>query len=141
MFFFPVHKKIKSPLSKITWQIIRRHSNRMRSSLETKRLKNGYGECRSGVSTKGECNRLSLYTDTEKPFHSLLCPQNQTRQPHAERLASKCTAFLGLQKRSSQSHKLSCSCWRWRGSPGRADSFPLTLEASGGGQASASMQD
>lgn len=32
-------------------------------------------------------------TDTKKPFHTLLCPQNQTWQPHAAGLAAKCTAF------------------------------------------------
>lgn len=99
IFFLLSIRKIKSPVSKI--QSYSKSSddvnNCMTSSPETEKVKNGYGECRSGLGTKSEGDSLSLWcrkdTDTEKPFHCLLYPRTQTRQPHAGRLASRCAAF------------------------------------------------
>lgn len=68
----------------------------MRSSPKDQKVKNRYGKCRSGHRTRGERDSSSLWcrdTDTEKPFHTLLCPRNQTWQPHAVGLAAKCTVF------------------------------------------------
>lgn len=68
----------------------------MRSSPGDQKVKNRYGKCRSGHRTRGERDSSSLWcrdTDTEKPFHTLLCPRNQTWQPHAAGLAAKRTAF------------------------------------------------
>lgn len=78
-FFFPVHKKIKSPRSKEVGKSSRRHNHHMRSSLETKRLKMDMANAEAALVQRGKCSSQSLWCrERQTPrSHSTLCHETR----------------------------------------------------------------